>query len=126
MADDQGTTVEHMTDKRPEADRILGDEEELEDVQWIGLAKADERPGDQRGERRVIPSSVNSVSRPAAKAVFKPVTWEYLVSEGGLEPSSEGTVPRAVKSPAACSSAAKTGEISPASVPERGLDPASR
>jgi hypothetical protein len=44
------------------------------------------------------------------------------VSEG--EHSSEGSVPRVVKSPAACSSAAKTGEISPASVPERGLDPA--
>ena len=43
--------------------------------------------------------------------------------EGGLEHSSEGSVPRVVKSPAACSSAAKTGEISPASVPEHGLTP---
>lgn len=48
------------------------------------------------------------------------------VSEGGLEPSSKGFFPRVVKSPAACSSAAKTGEISPASVPERGLDPVFR
>jgi len=41
------------------------------------------------------------------------------VSEGGLEPSSRGFFPRVVKSPAACSSAAKTGEMSPSSVPER-------
>jgi len=48
------------------------------------------------------------------------------VSEGGLEYSSRGFFPRVVKSPAACSSAAKTGEMSPASVPERGPDPAFR
>jgi hypothetical protein len=48
------------------------------------------------------------------------------VSEEELEPSSRGFFPRAVKSPAAYSSAAKTGEISPASMPERGLDPALR
>jgi len=48
------------------------------------------------------------------------------VSEGGLEYSSRGFFPRVVKSPAACSSAAKTGEMSPASVPERGLDPVFR
>jgi hypothetical protein len=45
------------------------------------------------------------------------------VSEGGLEPSSKGFFPRVVKFPAACSSTAKTGGMSPASVPERGLDP---
>ena len=49
-----------------------------------------------------------------------------FVSEGGLEPPCRGSFPRAVKSPAACSSAAKTGERSPASVPERGPDPAFR
>jgi len=47
------------------------------------------------------------------------------VSEG-LEPSSKGFFPGVVKSPTACSSAAKTGEMSPASVPERGPDPAFR
>ncbi len=45
----------------------------------------------------------------------------FNVSEG-LEYSSRGFFPRVVKSPAACSSAVKTGEMSPASVPERGLD----
>ncbi len=48
------------------------------------------------------------------------------VSEGGLEYSSRGFFPRVVKSPAACSSAAKTGEMSPSSVSERELDPALR
>ena len=49
-----------------------------------------------------------------------------FVSEGGLEPSSRGFFPGVVKSPAACSSAAETGEMSPASVPERRLDPVFR
>ena len=72
----------------------------------------------------MMASSVNLVSRRPARPDGEPLTWGFNVSEGGLEHSSEGSVPRVVKSPAACSSAAKTGEISPASVPERGLDPA--
>ena len=48
------------------------------------------------------------------------------VSEGGLEPPCRGSFPRVVKSPAACSSAAKTGEISPSSVPEHGPEPVFR
>jgi len=48
------------------------------------------------------------------------------VSEGGLEPPCRGSFPRVVRSPAACSSAAKTGEISPSSVPEHGSDPVFR
>jgi hypothetical protein len=57
---------------------------------------------------------------------YNPLTCRDVVSEGGLEHSREGSVPRMVKSPVACSSTAETGEISPASVPERGLDPALR
>jgi hypothetical protein len=53
-------------------------------------------------------------------------TAPLWVSEGGLEHSSREFFPRVVKSPAACSSAAKTGETSPASVPERGLAPVFR
>ena len=49
-----------------------------------------------------------------------------LSSEGDLKPPSRGFFPRVVRSPAACSSAAKTGEISPASVRERGPDPVFR
>ncbi len=52
--------------------------------------------------------------------------WGNHVSEGGLEPPCRGFVPRVVKSPAACSSAAKTGEMPPVSVSEPGLDPAFR
>jgi hypothetical protein len=55
----------------------------------------------------------------------KPGNMGITVSEG-LEPSSRGFFPRVVKSPAACSSAAETGEMSPASVPEHGPDPAFR
>ena len=62
--------------------------------------------------------------------VFKRcLVWGEITSfgiRGGLEYSSRGFFPGVVKSPAACSSAAKTGEISPASVPERGLYPVFR
>ena len=47
----------------------------------------------------------------------------FWCPRGGLEHLSRGFFPRVVKSPAACSSAAKTGGMSPASVPERGPDP---
>ncbi len=61
---------------------------------------------------------------------FVPKSEQYgemgRVREGGLEPPCRGFLPRVVKSPAACSSAAKTGEISPSSAPERGLNPAFR
>ena len=70
-----------------------------------------------RPQKRLVEATVTP-SPTCAKDLF--------VSEGGLEPSSRGFFPRVVKSPAACSSAAKTGEISPASVPERGPDPALR
>ena len=57
-----------------------------------------------------------------------PSLWREFekVFEEGLEPSIGGFFPRVVKSSAACSSAAKTGEISSASVPERGPDPVFR
>jgi hypothetical protein len=71
-------------------------------------------------------TSVNGVSRRPAGPNYKPLTWGNVVSEGGLEPPCRGFFPRVVKSPAACSSTAKTGEISPASVPEHGLDPVFR
>jgi len=58
---------------------------------------------------------------------FAPKSDKYgkmgRVREGGLEPPCRGFFPIVVKSPAACSSATETGEISPSSVPEHGLDP---
>ena len=74
------------------------------------------------GEAAAVSQAVRVFKR-CLKTGDVPPVW---VSEGGLEHSSRGFFPRVVKSPAACSSAVKTGEMSPASVPERGLDPVFR
>ena len=97
----------------------------------------DEHGGDVRASRNG-PAAVTSVTTlpgrrpeaPTSAIVSSAVRFccklkEFeKVSKGRLEDSSRGFFPRVVKSPAACSSAAKTGEMPPASVPERGLDPA--
>ena len=80
------------------------------------------RPKARNADR---PALAAACARVTIRHARKQRLWGITVSEG-LEHSSEGSVPRAVKSPAACSSAAKTGEISPASVPEHGPDPAFR
>jgi hypothetical protein len=83
-----------------------------------------------RATAKGLPSGIirSTITRRAARYTLNPSSENLFekVSEGGLEYSSRGFFPRVVKSPAACSSAAKTGEIPPASVPERGPDPVLR
>jgi len=81
------------------------------------------------GERQRDPAARRACGQMPAGVFKRCLVWGEITSSGirgGLEYSSRGLFPGVVKSPAACSSAAKTGEISPAPVPERGLYPVFR